>query len=110
MTDTTTSRYATSAALAMALSAALTGTAAAATDMGGMSAAAPPHTEKCFGVAPKGKNSCAAGPGTNCAGTSKMDHQGNVWMQVPAGTCLKTQSSTSPTGFGQLAAFAEKKS
>ncbi|MGE0775218.1 MAG: DUF2282 domain-containing protein, partial [Sphingomonadaceae bacterium] len=25
--------------------------------------------EKCYGVALKGKNDCAAGPGTSCAGT-----------------------------------------
>jgi len=66
-------------------------------------------TEKCFGVALKGKNDCAAGPGTTCAGTSKTDHQGNAWNLVPKGTCTKTVSKTSPTGFGQLAAFKEKR-
>lgn len=64
--------------------------------------------DKCFGVALKGKNDCAAGPGTTCAGTSKMDHQGNAWSLVPKGSCEKTASKTSPTGFGQLAAFKEK--
>jgi uncharacterized membrane protein len=49
--------------------------------------------DKCFGVALKGKNDCAAGAGTTCAGTSKVDHQ----------------AKTSPTGFGQMAAFKEKK-
>lgn len=102
-------RYTSSAALALALSAALPGVATAA-DPSGMSTAAPSGTEKCYGVAPKGKNSCAAGPGTSCAGTSKIDQQGSVWLQVPSGTCLKMKSSTSPTGFGQLAAFADKKS
>jgi uncharacterized membrane protein len=34
--------------------------------------------EKCFGVALKGMNDCAAGPGTTCAGTSKIDYQGNA--------------------------------
>jgi len=34
--------------------------------------------EKCFGVALKGKNDCAAGPVTTCAGTSKIDYQGNT--------------------------------
>jgi uncharacterized membrane protein len=43
--------------------------------------------EKCFGVALAGKNDCAAGPGTTCAGTSKVDYQGNAWTLVPAGTC-----------------------
>jgi uncharacterized membrane protein len=64
-------------------------------------------TEKCFGVALKGKNDCAAGPGTTCAGTSRTDYQGNAWKLVPAGTCVKTASPKSPTGFGQLAAFKE---
>jgi uncharacterized membrane protein len=43
--------------------------------------------EKCFGVALAGKNDCAAGPGTTCAGTSKVDYQGNAWSLVPTGTC-----------------------
>lgn len=43
--------------------------------------------EKCFGVALKGQNDCAAGAGTTCAGTSKVDYQGNSWKLVPAGTC-----------------------
>lgn len=64
--------------------------------------------EKCFGVAMKGQNDCAAGPGTTCAGTSKTDHQANAWKLVPTGACTKTQSMTSPTGFGQLAAFKPK--
>ena len=65
--------------------------------------------EKCYGVAMKGKNDCAAGPGTTCAGTSKMDHQANAWSYVPKGTCEKTMSRTSPTGNGQLQAYMEKK-
>ena len=43
--------------------------------------------EKCFGVSLAGQNDCAAGPGTTCAGTSKVDYQGNAWKLVPAGTC-----------------------
>jgi uncharacterized membrane protein len=43
--------------------------------------------EKCFGVAMAGQNDCAAGAGTTCAGTSKVDYQGNAWKLVPAGTC-----------------------
>jgi uncharacterized membrane protein len=64
--------------------------------------------EKCFGVAMKGKNDCAAGAGTTCAGTAKVDHQANAWKLVPKGTCEKTASSTSPTGFGQLQAYKAK--
>lgn len=66
-------------------------------------------TEKCYGVAMKGKNDCKAGAGTTCAGTSKMDFQGNAWSSVPKGTCVKTMSKTSPTGHGQLMEFKEKK-
>lgn len=65
--------------------------------------------EKCYGVALKGKNDCKAGAGTSCAGTSKVDFQGNAWTLVPAGTCEKMMSKTSPTGFGQLKEFREKK-
>jgi uncharacterized membrane protein len=44
--------------------------------------------EKCFGVALAGKNDCAAGAGTTCAGTSKVDFQGNSWKYVEKGTCV----------------------
>ena len=49
--------------------------------------------EKCFGVALKGKNDCAAGPGTSCAGTSTVDYQGNAWKYVDAGSCEKMGGS-----------------
>lgn len=65
--------------------------------------------EKCFGVALKGQNDCAAGPGTTCAGSSKVDYQGNAWKYVAKGTCEKTASKKSPTGFGQLNEFREKR-
>lgn len=94
----------TAASLALAFGAALS--VAASPVLAADQAAA---KEKCFGVALKGKNDCAAGPGTTCAGTSKIDHQGNSWSLVPKGSCEKTASSTSPTGHGQLAAFKEKK-
>ncbi len=66
--------------------------------------------EKCFGVSPAGKNDCAAGPGTTCAGTSVKDDQANAWKLVPEGTCVTTASSTSATKFGQLEAFKASKS
>ena len=90
------------AALALALGAAFAALPAAAQQP-------PADKEKCFGVALKGKNDCAAGPGTTCAGTSKVDHQGNAWSLVPKGSCEKTASKTSPSGFGQMQAFKEKK-
>ena len=43
--------------------------------------------EKCFGIALKGQNDCAAGPGTTCQGTSTVDFQGNAWKFAAAGTC-----------------------
>jgi uncharacterized membrane protein len=65
--------------------------------------------EKCYGVALKGKNDCKAGPGTSCAGSSKVDYQGNAWSFVPKGTCQQIASPTSPTGKGQLFEFKDKK-
>ncbi|MAU19942.1 MAG: hypothetical protein CMH13_05365 [Martelella sp.] len=44
---------------------------------------------KCYGVAMAGQNDCAAGPGTTCAGTSKVDYQGNAWKYVEEGTCTE---------------------
>jgi uncharacterized membrane protein len=55
--------------------------------------------EKCYGVALKGQNDCAAGPGTTCAGTSKVDYQGNAWKLVPKGTCA---AMSTPLGPGSL--------
>lgn len=94
------SRQASAAALALALGAALVAAPAVAADAA---------KEKCYGVAMKGKNDCKAGAGTSCAGTSTKDYQGNAWNYVPAGTCEKTASPTSPTGMGQLKEFKEKK-
>ena len=51
------------------------------------SAAVAAHKEKCYGVALKGQNDCAAGPGTTCQGTSATDFQGNSWKFVQGGTC-----------------------
>jgi uncharacterized membrane protein len=55
--------------------------------------------EKCYGVALSGQNDCAAGPGTTCAGTSKIDYQKNAWKLVPAGTCTSIKT---PNGLGSL--------
>lgn len=93
----------TAIALAAALSSALSIASAPA-------AAEEADKEKCYGLTLKGKNDCKAGPGTTCAGTAQRDYQGNAWKYVPKGTCEKTASPTSPTGFGQLQEFKEKKS
>ncbi len=55
--------------------------------------------EKCYGVALAGQNDCKAGPGTTCAGTSKIDYQSNSWKLVPKGTCMKIST---PVGHGSL--------
>ena len=58
-----------------------------------------PKMEKCYGVSMAGKNDCAAGAGTSCAGTSKVDYQGNAWKLVKAGTCTSIKT---PKGNGSL--------
>ncbi len=47
------------------------------------------ENEKCYGITLAGRNDCAAGPGTTCAGTSTVDYQGNAWTMVPKGDCRK---------------------
>lgn len=74
----------------IALSAAyLAGVVATALTTGAITtgAAQAQEKEKCYGVSMAGKNDCAAGPGTTCAGTSKVDFQGNAWTYVAKGTC-----------------------
>jgi uncharacterized membrane protein len=58
-----------------------------------------PTMDKCYGIAMKGDNDCAAGAGTTCAGTASSDYQGNAWKYVVKGTCdtIKT-----PSGMGSL--------
>jgi uncharacterized membrane protein len=85
----------TSLAVASALSSALAILAAPAS-------AQQSSKEKCYGVSLKGQNDCAAGPGTTCAGTSRVDYQGNAWTLVPRGTCVTTST---PHGSGSLQAI-----
>ena len=87
-----------SLALAAAALAALSGPSLAANDKMADDKIAT-DTEKCYGVALAGKNDCAAGAGTTCAGTSKVDYQGNSWKNVPAGTCTSIKT---PKGMGSL--------
>lgn len=54
--------------------------------------------EKCYGIAEKGKNDCAAGAGTTCAGTAKMDYQGNAWKYVAKGTCTTMKAPNGKMG------------
>ena len=85
-------------ALSAATLIALTVGIAVAQDMKGKDTKAM-AAEKCYGVALAGKNDCAAGPGTTCAGTSKADYQGNAWKMVPTGTCKTIET---PKGKGSL--------
>jgi uncharacterized membrane protein len=62
-----------------------------------------PTKDKCFGVSLAGKNDCAAGAGTTCAGTSKKDYQGNAWKYVAKGTCASIKT---PKGVGSLKPIA----
>jgi len=65
---------------------------------------APAHAadkEKCYGVALKGQNDCAAGAGTSCAGTATKDYDVKAWKYVPAGTCTTIKT---PAGTGSLTA------
>ena len=61
--------------------------------------AASADKEKCYGISLAGKNDCAAGPGTTCAGTNKVDYNGISWKLVPNGTCVTMQT---PFGPGSL--------
>jgi uncharacterized membrane protein len=61
-----------------------------------------PGKDKCFGISLAGKNDCAAGAGTTCAGTSKKDYAGNAWKYVAKGTCTAIKT---PKGPGSLMAI-----
>jgi uncharacterized membrane protein len=81
---------------------AIAGAISAAAVLAAAPASAKEKMEKCYGVALAGENDCAAGPGTSCEGTSTIDHQGNAWKYVPAGTC---ESISVSTGNGSLEAL-----
>ncbi len=74
---------------AMKTAAMATIAAAAALTLSPTAASAAGAKEKCFGVSLAGKNDCAAGPGTSCAGTSTINYQGNAWKYVDKGSCKK---------------------
>ena len=61
-----------------------------------------PGKDKCYGVSLAGKNDCAAGAGTTCAGTAKKDYAGNAWRYVARGTCTAIKT---PKGPGSLVAI-----
>jgi uncharacterized membrane protein len=59
----------------------------------------PVAMEKCYGVSLAGKNDCAAGAGTSCAGTSAVDYDAHAWKYVAKGTC---EGMMTPKGHGSL--------
>lgn len=71
-----------SSALAGAVAMALSGATLMASTTGAQAA-----KEKCYGISLAGKNDCAAGGDSSCAGTSTVNYQGNAWKAVDAGTC-----------------------
>ena len=58
-----------------------------------------PGQQKCFGISLAGKNDCAAGAGTTCAGTSRKDYDGRSFKYVANGTCTSIKT---PKGNGSL--------
>ena len=86
----------TNTTIAGSFAAALTMAAAPA-----FAAPKPPQAtmDKCYGIAMKGDNDCAAGAGTTCAGTAAADYQGNAWKYVAKGTC---ETIKTPKGAGSL--------
>lgn len=91
----TVKTFAVASALAAALSA-HTATTASAAEM-----------EKCYGVALAGANDCAAGAGTTCAGTSKVDYQGNAWKFVAKGTCETMELPAAADGMARMGSLVE---
>ena len=83
--------------IAAALAGSLTLALCAAAQAG--PAAAQPGADKCYGVALAGKNDCAAGAGTSCAGTSTVDYDAHVWKYVAKGSC---EAMATPKGHGSL--------
>lgn len=81
---------------ALSLAALMAGVGAAAASDQGMSKS---EKERCYGVAKAGENDCAAGAGTSCAGTSKVDYDGKAWKYVAKDACTSMET---PKGNGSL--------
>lgn len=77
---------------------AIAGSIASALASVAVPAAAADSKEKCYGVALKGQNDCAAGK-HDCAGKSTMSYDKMSFKLVPNGTCT---SMKTPKGHGTL--------
>lgn len=71
---------------------ALAGSLASALASVAAPASAADAKEKCYGIALKGQNDCAAGKHA-CAGMSKMDFDKASLKEVPKGTCKTIKGS-----------------
>ena len=80
---------------------ALAGSLAAAVALLAVPVRADDAKEKCFGVALKGQNDCAAGA-HSCAGMSKADYDGQSFKLVPTGSCTAMKT---PKGAGKMEPF-----
>ncbi len=89
----------TSAFVASALATAISAGAATFTATGASAA----DQEKCYGIALKGQNDCAAGA-HSCQGQSTVDYDPDSFKLVPAGTCM------SMTGDGKMPSLEPKNS
>ncbi|MCO6179135.1 DUF2282 domain-containing protein [Ciceribacter sp. RN22] len=77
---------------------ALTGAIASALASIAVPASAAETTEKCYGIALKGQNDCAAGK-HDCAGQQSIDYDKASFKLVPAGTCTTIKT---PAGMGSV--------
>jgi uncharacterized membrane protein len=50
-------------------------------------------SEKCYGIAAKGKNDCGTAT-HSCAGQSSKAKDSASWIYVPAGTCTKIEGGS----------------
>ncbi|ASW04859.1 MULTISPECIES: DUF2282 domain-containing protein [Rhizobium] len=80
------------------LTLAIAGSIASALASVAVPASAADTKEKCYGVALKGQNDCAAGK-HDCAGKSTMSYDKMSFKLVPTGTCT---SMKTPKGHGSL--------
>ncbi|MFB2552694.1 BufA1 family periplasmic bufferin-type metallophore [Ensifer soli] len=76
---------------------ALAGALASALTTLATTASAEEGKEKCYGIALKGQNDCAAGK-HDCAGKQETDFDRGSFKLVPTGTCMTMKSPDGGTG------------
>jgi uncharacterized membrane protein len=59
--------------------------------------AAPPNTERCYGISQKGRNHCASPINKHsCHSMASKDYDPNEWEYVPKGKCSELKKKLSP--------------